>query len=401
MPYCRVRTGADYRMTQGVLPIRWTAPEGLDDQKFSSASDVWSFAITCVEIIQDGLVPYADVRSNPALIALVTGGEIHPRPDGCSDAVYAMLVKCWSFAPLDRPDFHELREFFQCTTPGALSTDPAGGVFLAGGAHNQYTALEGGGDDGHADPPPVPYGQSITLPPRAAPMRRKKSMPKLYSGGNVGPGMIPTEYLPVGKPNPVEHRAEGSNLPDREQEEGAANGYLEFGFGEEAVHPTAGSVLQADADLAPHGSPAVKLHATGGLEGATRFAADGSSTTSAATAGGGETRKAGVTAEYLTIGKQTGMHPDAKPGAGVTAALRDDGENFDGFYEHAPDLAAHDRAVREALGKGDSGVATAPQPLGLRTLHIDGIGDVDVYDEAQPNSRDATNAGAPVASMGI
>jgi len=245
----------------------------------------------------------------------------------------------------------------------------------------------------------------------------KREVPKLYSGGNVGPGMLPTEYLPVGKPNPVEHRAAGSNEPDRpvegsyvttkprrsgqEQEQGDANGHLQFGFGEEADDRTAGGVLQAETNLAPYGSPAIKLHATRGLEEATRFAADGSSTTSAAPAGGGETRKAGVTTEYLTIGKQTGMHPNAKPSAGVAAAVEDDRKNFDGFYEHAPDLAAHDRAVREALGKGDSGVTTVPQPLGLRTLHIDGIGDVDVYDEAQPNSRDATNAGAPVASMGI
>ena len=53
--------GDYYRSSGGMLPVRWTAPEGLSDQKFSSASDVWSFAITCVEVFQDGLFPYPGV----------------------------------------------------------------------------------------------------------------------------------------------------------------------------------------------------------------------------------------------------------------------------------------------------------------------------------------------------
>ena len=45
-------TGDYYRGSGGVVPVRWTAPEGITGQKFTSASDVWSFAITCVEIFQ-------------------------------------------------------------------------------------------------------------------------------------------------------------------------------------------------------------------------------------------------------------------------------------------------------------------------------------------------------------
>ena len=105
-------TGDYYRSTNGVIPVRWTAPEGLTSQKFSSASDVWSFAITCVEIFQDGLQPYVETTSNPAVMTLVTNGEMHPQPPACPDDCYAQLTRCWSFEPNARPGFKELQDYF-------------------------------------------------------------------------------------------------------------------------------------------------------------------------------------------------------------------------------------------------------------------------------------------------
>ena len=39
-----------YRSKGGQLPIRWTAPEALENQKFSTQSDVWSFGILVPEL---------------------------------------------------------------------------------------------------------------------------------------------------------------------------------------------------------------------------------------------------------------------------------------------------------------------------------------------------------------
>lgn len=42
----------------GMVPIRWTAPEALADRKYSTKSDVWSYAITIIEIFGLGDLPY-------------------------------------------------------------------------------------------------------------------------------------------------------------------------------------------------------------------------------------------------------------------------------------------------------------------------------------------------------
>ncbi len=38
----------------GIVPIRWTAPEVLDSRKYTSASDVWALGILCGEVFDDG-----------------------------------------------------------------------------------------------------------------------------------------------------------------------------------------------------------------------------------------------------------------------------------------------------------------------------------------------------------
>ena len=101
------------------MPVRWTAPEGLSNLKFSTASDVWSFGITCIEIFQDAVTPYIDLTSLPAVMARVHAGQVHAQPAECSDQVYAELVRCFSFEPEARPEFRSLQAFFtRMTKPG-------------------------------------------------------------------------------------------------------------------------------------------------------------------------------------------------------------------------------------------------------------------------------------------
>ena len=109
------------RSTNGAMPVRWTSPEGMKDQKYSSASDVWSFGVTCIEIFQDAATPYIEFTSNSAVMAMVITGQVHAQPAGCTDQVYAELLRCFSFEPARRPDFTSLEAFFaRMTEPSNL-----------------------------------------------------------------------------------------------------------------------------------------------------------------------------------------------------------------------------------------------------------------------------------------
>lgn len=47
----------------GKIPIRWTAPEAIAYGKFSSASDVWSYAIVMWEVMSYGERPYWEMSN--------------------------------------------------------------------------------------------------------------------------------------------------------------------------------------------------------------------------------------------------------------------------------------------------------------------------------------------------
>eukprot|EP00039_Didymoeca_costata_P008903 m.118487 g.118487 ORF g.118487 m.118487 type:complete len:1623 (+) comp14278_c0_seq1:281-5149(+) len=97
-----------YRSTNGAFPVRWTAPESMEDLKFTLGSDVWSFGIVVIEIFQDGARPY-DELDNSQVISKVMQGYKPTKPAKCPQTLYDnVLLGCWKRDPQLRPKFSNL-----------------------------------------------------------------------------------------------------------------------------------------------------------------------------------------------------------------------------------------------------------------------------------------------------
>lgn len=94
------------------FPIKWTAPEGLAYNKFSSKSDVWSYGVLLWEIATYGMTPYPGVELSEVFYTLNSGHRMG-RPTGCPEPIYQLMQQCWCWEPADRPAFWELHDQLQ------------------------------------------------------------------------------------------------------------------------------------------------------------------------------------------------------------------------------------------------------------------------------------------------
>ncbi|KAJ6661211.1 hypothetical protein lerEdw1_015348 [Lerista edwardsae] len=89
------------------LPIKWMAPESINFRRFTSASDVWMFAVCMWEILSYGKQPFFWLE-NKDVIGVLEKGDRLPKPEACPPILYALMTRCWDYDPSDRPKFKEL-----------------------------------------------------------------------------------------------------------------------------------------------------------------------------------------------------------------------------------------------------------------------------------------------------
>lgn len=98
-----------YKSAKGAaVPVRWTAPEALEERKFTEKSDVWSFGILCYEVFTSAALPYSGMN-NEVVLLRVRGGFRLPCPEGCPPDVFSTHISaCWARDPQSRPSFSDL-----------------------------------------------------------------------------------------------------------------------------------------------------------------------------------------------------------------------------------------------------------------------------------------------------
>lgn len=93
--------------SKGLLPVRWMAPESLQDGVFTSSSDVWSYGVVLWEMATLASQPYQGLTNNQVLRYVIDGG-IMERPESCPDKLYDLMTRCWRHKPQDRLSFLDL-----------------------------------------------------------------------------------------------------------------------------------------------------------------------------------------------------------------------------------------------------------------------------------------------------
>ncbi|XP_077971067.1 focal adhesion kinase 1-like isoform X2 [Styela clava] len=132
-----------YTASKGKLPIKWMAPESINFRRFTTATDVWMFAVCCWEILMMGVKPFQGVKNND-VIGKIENGERLAMPSTCPHDMYTLMERCWSYDPGDRPLFFEIQQSV--------------GVILDRQQREQADRIrfETDGQTSHDEPPPKP-----------------------------------------------------------------------------------------------------------------------------------------------------------------------------------------------------------------------------------------------------
>ncbi|KAK3519270.1 hypothetical protein QTP70_023140 [Hemibagrus guttatus] len=97
------------------FPVKWSPPEVLHYNKFSSKSDVWSFGVLMWEVFAEGRTPFGN-RPNAEVVDEVTQGVRLYKPHKAPPNVYNIMYECWHERPQGRPSFSTLLQSIKTIT---------------------------------------------------------------------------------------------------------------------------------------------------------------------------------------------------------------------------------------------------------------------------------------------
>ncbi|NXN12731.1 FAK2 kinase, partial [Indicator maculatus] len=96
-----------YKASVTRLPIKWMSPESINFRRFTTASDVWMFAVCMWEILSYGKQPFFWLE-NKDVIGVLERGDRLPKPELCPPVLYTLMTRCWDYDPSERPKFKDL-----------------------------------------------------------------------------------------------------------------------------------------------------------------------------------------------------------------------------------------------------------------------------------------------------
>lgn len=107
---------------RGRIPLKWTAIEAIQEDKYTVASDVWSFGVLLYEVVTIGGQPYPGLGARELVRKLKDGWRMN-RPPHVDLELYEIMKHCWENCPDDRPTFQVLEQKFNNLYGSRTDTD--------------------------------------------------------------------------------------------------------------------------------------------------------------------------------------------------------------------------------------------------------------------------------------
>ncbi|XP_042219976.1 insulin receptor-like isoform X2 [Homarus americanus] len=92
---------------KGFLPVRWMAPESLQNGRYSSRSDVWSYGVLLWEVVSRGALPYQGFAHEVVNVMVISGSRLEC-PENGPEILKFLMQQCWKGQPKERPEFIQL-----------------------------------------------------------------------------------------------------------------------------------------------------------------------------------------------------------------------------------------------------------------------------------------------------
>uniref|UniRef100_A0A7E4VPF5 Tyrosine-protein kinase n=1 Tax=Panagrellus redivivus TaxID=6233 RepID=A0A7E4VPF5_PANRE len=87
------------------VPVKWLAPETMQQRLYSTSSDVWSYGIMVWEVYSEGADPYPGWTNLQTRAKVVMHDYRMEMPKDTPKAVSTLIAQCWEKEPGKRPNF--------------------------------------------------------------------------------------------------------------------------------------------------------------------------------------------------------------------------------------------------------------------------------------------------------
>uniref|UniRef100_A0A1I8AM95 Tyrosine-protein kinase n=1 Tax=Steinernema glaseri TaxID=37863 RepID=A0A1I8AM95_9BILA len=92
------------------VPIKWLAPETMQERIYNTKTDVWSYGVMLWEIYTHGKEPYPGMSNMQTRAKIIVQNYRMEIPKDTPAEVGKVIAECWARLPNDRPNFAKIFE---------------------------------------------------------------------------------------------------------------------------------------------------------------------------------------------------------------------------------------------------------------------------------------------------